>query len=721
LKVNKSLPKLLLFFTAEFLYLNTTCFAQISPSGYSGAINTPTAQIIPLGSIDLSLTNNIPEVNRQFSGGMFGSSNLGLGPLSGLEVSGRLTNDGDIYCNQNEPNCFSSSRDLSINTKYQIPLQLPYATRVAIGATDFLGAAKNYSGHYAVGTSSYFKDFEITSGVAKADLPNSYLNSLFFSTSYLINQDLRISLERDSREIRAGGSFNYYTTPNLSVYTVLSIGKGVNNTEQNFQISAGLNYYFNGKQKEQVFNSAKRDDENNFNNTKSVVNSITNKNSISEISPSDLNLFSENIQVDPLMNAKLIADKLEKAGFGQINIFFDKQHNTWLVKTESIRWRKNQLEAMGVALSVFLKLNLPTKDTIQMTLTYLQNPVLTSVVIYTDLIEFQLGNNYCNFKKCVELYSGDPITNLNYFQLLIKDQNPIYLRPQIEIKPAINYVIGNEYGLYNYSLGASTGWEVPLNKGLLWSGAYVSPLLNSSQYVNGEFSNSKLRNELVSNYVSLTSAIQQNTWIELTAGMQDLIGVVQSNSQYGGQIELDWLNAKGTFRIQTVAGDYFSPYLGKHYRPGLGSTRYTIIPGLWSLDLTGGKFYNGDKGFQVTSNHWFGDYRLSFYYRDSGNSSPALDLPKTQFVGFQILLPFGPRAAYDSGPIQIRGGDHLSLNIESVVHQNSNTINGGYGIQSVHQHGLYKDLMDYDRNGVANLDANLNTLRNGLYLNEKSN
>jgi hypothetical protein len=81
---------------------------QLAPAGYSGAINTPTADVIRTGSAVLALSNSIPERRQLFPGHPFGGFNLGLGLLPGLEVVGRLVFDGDLQCNQfDRPRCQS--------------------------------------------------------------------------------------------------------------------------------------------------------------------------------------------------------------------------------------------------------------------------------------------------------------------------------------------------------------------------------------------------------------------------------------------------------------------------------------------------------------------------------------------------------------------------------------------------------------------------------------
>ena len=77
----------------------TDAMAQIAPTGYTGAINTPTAEVAPVGTALLSLSNNTPEMPRVLAqAGPFGGVTLGFGLLPGLEAFARLTYDGDLFC-----------------------------------------------------------------------------------------------------------------------------------------------------------------------------------------------------------------------------------------------------------------------------------------------------------------------------------------------------------------------------------------------------------------------------------------------------------------------------------------------------------------------------------------------------------------------------------------------------------------------------------------------
>ena len=109
------------------------------------------------------------------------------------------------------------------------------------------------------------------------------------------------------------------------------------------------------------------------------------------------------------------------------------------------------------------------------------------------------------------------------------------------------------------------------------------------------------------------------------------------------------------------------------------------------------------------SHHWFGDHRLTFYYRDT-QSPDATTMPRTKFAGFEISFPLGPRESGFIGPLSVRGQDQLSLGLETKVGAKDNYITSGYGAVPGLRHGL-SDITDQDRTGVEDLWANRYRLR----------
>ncbi len=707
--------KIYCIFFATLFAINFRVCAQLAPSGYTSAINTPISNVLPLGSMTISNSNNIPEVVRAYPGvGSFGSTNMGFGALPGLEVVGRLTYDGDTFCNQYKSGCLSTSRDLSAGAKYQLPVEFPFGTKISFGGVDLLGSAKNYTETYLV-ASSQLNQFDFSLGLAKGSLPESLLHGGFASTTFHLNKYLKLIAETDSKETRTGFGLHTSMASDLDLQLLLSKKISHSDPTQIYQVSFGLNYFFD-KQLVTLSDNKKNSisdviseqtlTPNNALKTTQAIDYSTNQNNlVNSNNGSATNILKNqsNLNQNELTEiSERIAKVLSEHGFGEISIGSTGDGN-WRIRAEPVGWRKNQLDGVGVIFGLFLKEITSKNSTITVTLTYLKQPTVTAVSSVHCLTEFRVGNNYCEGHESIQLYQGKYNVQLQNEDWLITKYGPTIFHPEIELKPVINYVIGSEYGLYNYSLGLNTGWEVPIAKGLLWNASYISPISSSSEYANeqGAFNNSRVLQGLSANQISYNNEVFKKTWFELTVGKLN-------SSDFGEQIEGDWMSDNGRLRLQIISGKYDSNNINYTHHPELMSARYSIVPGLWSLELVGGQFYNNDKGYQFNSNHWFQDYRLSFYYRDSGRS---IMMPSRQYAGFQISFPLGTKESYQNGWLNLRGGDHTSLNLETVIHQGPNYITGGYGNQPIKQHGLYRDILDFDRSGLDDQRQNISRIR----------
>ncbi|GAL37570.1 hypothetical protein JCM19240_717 [Vibrio maritimus] len=67
--------------------------------------------------------------------------------------------------------------------------------------------------------------------------------------------------------------------------------------------------------------------------------------------------------------------------------------------------------------------------------------------------------------------------------------------------------------------------------------------------------------------------------------------------------------------------------------PVLGSYRYYLSQYDWALEANAGQYWAGDKGFTVTSKHWFGDTSVNIYYQHTDKS----------FAGLSFSIPLTPR------------------------------------------------------------------------------
>ena len=705
----------------------TPALAQLAPAGFTGAINSPTADVMTPGTVGAAWNNSNPEKPRVYPGvGGFGSVNLGFGVLPGLEVAGRLAYDGDLYCSLYviSPRCQGGLRDLSGSVKYQLPLRLGWDTRLALGAVDVGGAATNFRSYYGVATASV-GPFDFSLGYARGSHPFSSMDGLFGSGQIFLTEHWRATAEYDSRELRAGIR---YARP---IYEGLSLEAGAsrklsNRTDQQaWQAGLGLTYSFD---KHSLSEGTRRLS---IDSTPNVVVAVTPPDSgvptvakvgrmpppstgsstapeMAPKAPTKTTASGDEMVATQPQRAEQLASRLRAAGFSSVWVGFDDARR-WVVLAEPLAWRKNRLDALGVALAVWQKVA-QSDEQIQLTLSYLQDPVLTVQTGVACLRKFTEGGWWCDGQAALKLDSGGVARTPILGWAVAPAQGRENWRAQLEIAPVLRQRVGTEFGLYDASVGMSLRWELGLSRGVLWQGELTVPLANSPNFGNdGAFGGDRLHRRVESSTLSFQTELAPRLWAQAN------IGYVMHND-YGGQLDLAWLSPQGSLRLSALAGYYQGADIGGmtfesiRHPLALATARWSVIDGRWHVEAQAGQFYNQDRGIRLASHHWFGDNRLTLHYRNTEAISPIL-MPRTKFAGFQVSMPIGSRAATVAGPVTLRGADQWVYGIETKVGGTDNIITSGYGTVPVIRHGLLNDTLDYDRVGMVDVLANLYRVR----------
>ena len=694
--------------------------AQMAPSGYTGAINTPTADVIATGHLVGSVSNTIPEVRQIYPGvGSFGSTNLGFGLVPGFEAVGRLTYDGNLNCDTYDSTCKSTTRDMSVGGKYQLPFQnLPFNSRIAVGMTDYGGAATLYRQYYGVGTATW-GPIDVSAGASKAT-SGGLLHGKFGSIKLRVFDQLQLIAENDSRERRIGMAFQFQALPDLQVALGTSHKLTNNTAQQPQQMTLTLSYALDGE--------AVRKGQRSLPPAAPVADAaplafvtsplakpsrvVTPPQPLSNTAPAPTPA-QEPDNAAQLEFAQRFATALERAGFSEISVGQDKQH--WYVTAEPRGWRKNRLDALAAGLAVWMKEQTDTQASLVFTLTFLQNPVLQTITNGDCLTYFTQA--LANCRQAAPLYFvDDPMAmeeHLTYpTTWFVSHQAPQFLKPDFELSPSASYTVGTEFGLVDYSVGFSKGWEVPLAKGLFWHGYHTQFFRQSDDFRDSRsyFRRVGLGEKTAwgANVLSYTRPLAKGLWAEVATG--PIASKVSGNS-----LTMMWSAPDGRFKLSGTKANYTQD-LGDRQEalhPTLLTARYAMIPGSWNVSFTKGRFLNNDSGYQAMSTHVFGDYRLRFFYRKTGPGNFQTPYNRS-FAGFNVTLPIGPKESYALGPTTIRGRDQWALGLETKVGDIINWIEPGYGLFPSYRHGLQTDVMDYDRGDVAAIEGNLHRLRASL-------
>ncbi len=717
--------------------------AQLAPTGYSAAINSPTADVLPWGGAGLSLANSNPERARRKPQGSFGSVNAGFGLLPGLELVGRLAYDGDLDCNIFFKTCAWGQRDLSVSAKYQLPIELPLDTRLAVGFTDYGGAATNYRSYYGVATSTW-GPLDLSLGYGRPKAATALLDGGFGSVVLRLDDHWAAALEHDSREARLGLNYVRPLTRDLALRVGASRKLTDSTGQQAWQMNAALNWVMGQTPEPFLPRRSPLATQSYYAGTETVASpwssapvaapAVIDTAVASQTAPLPQPAQQSALPPAPL-TAEGLAQALQASGFAQISVRHSPaqtgQPALWQVRAESRRWRQSQIDALGAALATWLKpVGATVADELLLTLTYQREPVLHAYTNATCLDGWLQGWTRCAGMAGLEEADGQPGRALwlsrtgewpaalqarlqsrreaaspESVQQAFEAAGPAWL-PQFEIGPGLRTAVGTELGLFDYSLALELGTEVNLAPGLFWQGVLSAPMLHSNDFKDGQAFAGYRPKELGfdSSLLSYWKALPHGVATQASAGYID-------RSYRGGMVEGLWMTEDGRWRLSATAGRFEHELTAVRQTPLLGSARWSLVPGAWQLEATAGRFLGGDQGYNLASKHWFGDTLVSLFYRASQGDAGTLMAAQRKFAGFSISLPLGPKAAQELGPVSVRGSDRFAWGLQTKVGDKDNALTQGYGDQPRVRHGLRSDVTDFDRNGRDDMLANSARLR----------
>ena len=714
--------------------------AQLSPIGYTGAMNTPTADVIKHGHAAVSFTNAVPELSNPYSlqDNPQRSLTFGFGVLSGLELVGRLSYTGDTDCNSYYSCTRNEMRDLAASAKYQIPLQLPLGSHIALGISDYGGAATNFRQTYGVVTSK-LSYLDLSLGYSKSESSSSMMHGFFGNAAVNLNDQAQLLVEHDTKDVRLGGRVKFELFSDVSLSLSASTLLKNNRGNQQEQVNVTINIPLESTKNKQARLSQEvlsyyypstptpiytHPTAESF--SKSSAQSITNSNKQTK------NVDTSNIRKPKSNTADLsqsLRDSYVKAGFTNIQIGFIKhstelsQARDWRISIEPLSYRKSRHEALGIALESWLKQPLENEESLLLTLTYMQQPTITLKVISRRcLLEFKQGSENCTSGPALSISKNTPAND--EIDWVIKEKKSDFLHPRLEIGPFLDNVVGTEYGVVDYSTGIQTRWEVPLGKGLFWQGIHAIPTSHSDDFGKGKYWGGPTdpRPNVGTNLLSYVFDPFKQLWVQVD------LGNINSTDQ-GIKVSGRWRNESGRLSLAASYGDFegyhsLNGYIErvraedkgfgiKNFNTILTQATYSVLPGRWDIEATAGKFYYGDTGYRFASNHWFDDTLLSFYYRDTTSLDRWLGEGSVKFAGFAISFPLGPRASAQIGPFNLRTTDRWGTGLESMVQNPSNWILPGYGTLIIPKHGL-ADVTDFGRIGTDSFWAMRHRIRSAM-------
>ena len=631
------------FLGTVLLVMSATSFAElkiINSNGYSGLGMVPSAQILETGKASLAYENQMP---GHLEGKGF-DYNVGFGVTDSIEASARLTTL-DLHCNGFVSGACPNGqiRDFSTSLKAHVPkswVPLPWIndknTSIAVGLTDFGGAASFFSSKYAVATRK-MNQFQVSLGFAKASAPEPPLHGLFGGLQWNPNAWSQFSYDQIGRN--AWGHSSIYgqlpNNPNYEFY--LSLHHRINAnpiTEKNW-MGFGVNI------------------------------ALSDVKEIKAISPEK----SRWVKLPKIKRFDL-QDYLAKNGLQKTKLGMREGKVFLWVDQENFQW--NAMDAAGVALGLLASTFGDTAQEFQLIVGTRGLDVLGVSGLTSCLKKWFESDDGCASSLEIKSLVNH---NLDLSGIKWEFDTTNMIRPELIISPSLVNVLGSDYGAFDLDLGASINPVITLWQGGFLETNTVVPLGIRTKNFNdrGPYSGSKITQQVTREVFHQVASLDSlNTQAMLSMGK-----IYKSWS--GASMETNTYTRDGKNRFGLMGGKYENKELvfNTQKKYGLLSYRYEIENRYnASTEIVAGKFWSGDTGFNVSEKFWHGDVSLNFYYKRTRMS------PNDQaisFAGFTIGMPLTPRTNSSFERLNLRGSNQFAYTAESKVGSTNNNLTGSMG------------------------------------------
>lgn len=662
-------------------------WAQVlAPMGYTGALVTPTADVMAPNTIQLSYTNDNPERPSRFPGEPYGSVNLGIGLLPGLEVVGRVAFDGDLQCNLFKPQgeCPAGLRDHSFGLKYQLPYAFSGGTRIAVGVTDFGGAATNFRSIYGVATSE-MGSWDVSLGYGRRGSPDALLSGLFGSARLHITERLQGVGEFGQNNHRAGLVLNQPLSERWSAQLAWSRYFNARSGFKTNAVSVGLTYAADGhvrtgrpsRRGSAVAGGARR------------------------ALPTSQELAA-NASLPVRERAEALARRVRAQGLRAVTVRYRDETQAdgrsigiWQVDFDSAAGHE-LADALGALWMAWLQSTGPADQRLAANVSYLGQMYYRLETDRRCAESVVQGYVDCQPGQSPRARLTTDVPEEGGWEVVYSDGDELRGRPQVELGLDVRAKAATELGLADYSLALDVAASVPFGNGWFWQGYATVPAIQSDDFrAGGQFwllGHPKTRMDQ-----ALLSYVRPIAIGETTVLTQWSAGAITAFAR-GGQVDAVWWSEDGRWRWGLTAGSYRSSSRNLTSRPALLKAKYELRPGHWSVEAMAGQFLGGDTGWMLRSQHWMGNVGVALFAHRSQTDRLAAR-PKS-FIGVEFSIPLGSGTVTDSqslGRVDARVKNRVEWGLSTKVGEADNAITRGYGEVPLPRYGVWTDMLDYDR------------------------
>ena len=680
LNMNKSISLNVLFSALQVTAFSVSAQTYLSPHGTSGFGLVPSATLISKGSVVVGNGNSIPGAAQEKGY----NTQVGFGLFENIEVVARLATQNlkcDMFMLGACPDY--TIRDFSGSFKLGLPSSWlkENEAAIAIGATDIGGAAAYFTSYYAVAEKN-LGNAKITLGTAKNSAIYPFMSGNFYAIDYRLNDRARLGFQKMGGQTWATFGLSSLISSN-GVGATLSINQRLDNKAAPNKTSVSWSVSF-------------------------PLDRSVNSHSIPATTSDSVQIVQSKI-----FEKQELQTQLNETGFYNSKIGLGSSGEN-VVEVDGASYAWNILDAAGVALGVvsrtFAQPNSENKIKLIVTIRGIPQLEISgeSLCIKRWLEKAEACDKLRIRSLLHNLQSHDKSNRVEY-----STGAAWSFRPELIVSPAIISTIGTEASAFDMDLGANINLVLPIWPGATIEQNRLEPLgVGTRGFENGGvFYGSRIKavtnRSLIHQLISLPNL---NTQLRLSAGRAhttwDGRQIETSTQSHSGRHKLGLIS--GEFKNDVSLGGAEKNYHLINYRYAYDDQQRTVT------ELTSGKFWAGDKGWNIAQKFWHGDTAISVYMRRSRMSDTR---PLVSFAGLQISLPFTPRVNRSFEFINLRGSNQWSYTIETKILEKDNFIVGGYGEVPKIGESLVQTF-NRDRNSTRYYEAGLLRLR-GAFLNSE--
>lgn len=662
-----------------------TAKQEVSTSfqGYSGLINTPTAELFDSGKFHFQYSNHSETRGAYRETANF---HFGIGLWDFVEISGR---NSAYYTSLNE------SSDLSANIKLGVPFIPKDWFKLAFGIQDVGGAspASFYDAKYAVASKDLFENINLSVGLGQSDSELGRLDGIFGSISWQAYDWAKISVEYDATDTNLGlhlssprSWFNNGTKLTANVLALSSTDE----VDGEFYYGVGLTMPLESQTTK-------------YNKKQQNISSSTH--------------YRGKDHIDSTGNLEKVKSELIKEGFESIRVG-RTDHNTAYIELENHIYNRNQLDGLGVALG-FISTGLDKEySNFILVIKEREVPIIEVTGSLADYREFLNDQQPLKVKISTDTFSSQQKAQLADNN----NANDSWLKPRFTFWPSLVSAVGTEYGMYDVSLALVSHLELPLWPGGALSAVHMTQLAETEDFKDGRYFGDWKQKTGLQEY-----SLHQTFTLPYNIKNMTFAGRYRESYNFIAN-EIRWQNSDGSHRFNLLTAKYENqeiaerkPYQGCNILfpacwPPEESTEREVMIGMYryysaklnaSAEVRVGQYWQQDKGVVVKLERMFGDVTINLNYKNSKIDNQEAN----QFIGLGFSLPLTPRKDHYNKYVQVRGIPKWNYTINTLVGTNLNVLTPGSGDSARMFYNLDNFYYNIDRLGEAYIYNNASRLK----------